>query len=93
MLRADVCVWYKRGFPCGSDESTCNAGDTVSIPGSRRALEEVMEIYSNILAWRIPWAEKPGAYSTYGHAELDTTEWLTHTRYNQAHYVKTVKKI
>ena len=74
MLRADVCVWYKRGFPCGSDESTCNAGDTVSIPGSRRALEEVMEIYSNILAWRIPWAEKPGAYSTYGHAELDTTE-------------------
>ena len=61
--------------------------------GQEEPLEEVMAIYSNILAWRIPWAEKPGAYSTYGHAELDKTEWLTHTQYNQAHYVKTVKKI
>ena len=24
-----------------------------------RSLEEQMAIYSNILAWKIPWAEKP----------------------------------
>ena len=52
-----------------------------------------MAIYSNILAWRIPWEEKPSAYSTQGRTELDTTERLTHTWYKQENYVKTVKEI
>ena len=30
------------------------------IPGSGRALEEVMATYSSILAWKIPWTEEPG---------------------------------
>ena len=39
------------GFPGGSNgkESTCNAGD----------LGSGMATHSSILAWRIPWTEKP----------------------------------
>ena len=36
-----------------------NAGDVGSIPGLGRPLEKGMAIYSNILAWRIPWTEEP----------------------------------
>jgi len=44
------------GFPGGSDgkESSCNAGGPSLIPGLG------MATHSSILAWRIPWAEKPG---------------------------------
>ena len=42
-------------------------------------LEKGMTIHSSILAWRIPWTEKPGGYSPWGHKESDTTERLTHT--------------
>ena len=28
--------------------------------GRKDTLEEEMETYSSILAWRIPWTEKPG---------------------------------
>ena len=50
------------GFPGGSDdkESACNAGDLDSIPGLGRYLEKGMATHSSILAWRIPWTEKPG---------------------------------
>ena len=65
MLRADVCVWYKQSFPCGSDESTCNARRHSFNPWVKKSpLEKGMAIYSSILTWRIPWAENPGAYST-----------------------------
>ena len=37
-------------------------------------LEKGMVIHSSILAWRIPWTEKPGGYSPRGHTESDTTE-------------------
>ena len=43
--------------------STCNAGvagDIGSIPRWKDPLEEEMTTHSSILAWRIPWAEKPG---------------------------------
>ena len=44
------------GFPGGSvvKESTCNTGDTSSIPGSGKAPEEGMATHCNSLAWRIP---------------------------------------
>ena len=35
-----------------------------------------MATYFSVLAWKIPWTEKPG-YSTWGHKELDMTERLT----------------
>ena len=58
-----------------------NTGDirNVSlIPESGRSLEEGMATYSNILAWRISWAEEPGGLSPQGHTELDTTEVTYH---------------
>ena len=40
-------------------------------------LEKEMATHSSILAWKIPWTEKPGGlYSLWGHKELDTTERL-----------------
>jgi len=30
--------------------------------------------HSSILAWRIPWTEKPGGLSPQGRKESDTTE-------------------
>ena len=48
-------------------ESTCNVGDTSSIPGSGRPLEEEgVATPSSILAWRIPWTEEPGGLQSMG---------------------------
>ena len=41
-------------------ESTCNAGNTGSVPGLGRSSGEEMATHSSILAWEIPWTEKPG---------------------------------
>ena len=44
-------------------ESACNAGDTGDtglILGLGSSPEEGMATHSSILAWRIPWTEKPG---------------------------------
>jgi len=49
------------GFPGGSEgkESTCNAREPGSIPGSGRSLGEGNgHSYSSILAWRIPQTEE-----------------------------------
>ena len=46
-----------------------NAGDvrdTDSIPGLEDPLEEGMETYSRILAWRIPLREEPGRLQSMG---------------------------
>ena len=41
-------------------------------------LEEGVATHSSILAWRVPWTEKPGGLQSLGSKkELDTTEWLT----------------
>ena len=45
--------------------------------GQEDPLEKEMATCSSILAWRIPWTEKPsGLYSLWGHKELDMTERL-----------------
>ena len=54
-----------RGFPGGASgkESVCNSediGDVDLIPESEDPLEEEIATHSSILAWRIPWTEKPG---------------------------------
>jgi len=41
-------------------ESTCNAGNTGSVPGLGRSSGEEMATHSSILAWEIPWTEEPG---------------------------------
>ena len=53
-------------------ESTCNAGDMGSIPGSGRSrgwedpLEEETATHSPILAWQMPWTEEPGGLQSMG---------------------------
>ena len=45
-----------------SKESACNiedAGNVGSLPGLGRSPEEGMATHSSVLAWRIPWTEKP----------------------------------
>ena len=41
-------------------ESACNAGEVDSVPGLEDPLEKKMATHSTILAWGIPWTEKPG---------------------------------
>ena len=38
----------------------------VSSLGQEDLLEEEMAIHSSILAWRIPWTEKPGGLQSIG---------------------------
>ena len=58
-------------------ESACNVEDLGSIPGSGRSLEKGMATHFSILAWRIPWTEKPSDYCPWGHKESNTMERLT----------------
>ena len=39
-------------------------------------LEKEMATHSSILAWEIPWTEKPARLQSMGHKESDTTERL-----------------
>jgi len=59
------------GFPGGSEvkASACNAGDLVRSLGREDPLKKKMATHSSILAWRIPWTERP-----WDLKELDTTE-------------------
>ena len=40
--------------------------DAGLIPGSEDPLEKSTAIHSSILAWRIPWTEKPGGLRSIG---------------------------
>ena len=40
-------------------------------------LEKGVVTHSSILAWRIPWTEKPVGYSPWDRIELDSTERRT----------------
>ena len=46
------------------------------IPGREDPLEKGMATHSSILAWRIPWTEKPDGLQSMGPQELDTSEQL-----------------
>ena len=62
----------KQDFPGGSvlrnpPANAGDAGDMGSIPGSGKIpLEEEMVTHSSFLAWKIPWAEKPGGLQSMG---------------------------
>ena len=48
----------------------------VQFLGQKDPLEKEMTTHSNIVAWEIPWTEKPrGATVHVGHKELDKTEY------------------
>ena len=48
-------------------ESACNIGDLGSIPGLGRSPGEGNATHSSILAWKIPWTEKPVGLQRVGH--------------------------
>ena len=39
--------------------------------GREDPLEEEMATHSSILAWKIPWTERPGGLQSMGRKELD----------------------
>ena len=41
--------------------------------GQEDLLEKETATHSSILAWKIPWTEKPGGLQSLGSQELDTT--------------------
>ena len=43
-----------------------NARDPGKILGLGRSLEEHVETYSNIIAWKIPWTEESGGLQLIG---------------------------
>ena len=45
--------------------------------GQEDTLEKEMATHSSILAWRIPWREKPGGYQLWGCRESDMTVQLS----------------
>ena len=48
-----------------------DARDMSSIPGQEDALENEMAIHSIILAWEMPWTEKPGTLQSMGSQRID----------------------
>ena len=46
--------------------------------GREDLLKKGKTTHSNILAWRIPWTEKPVGYSPWGHKESDMTHYHFH---------------
>ena len=62
-------TYIQASYGSSGKESTGNEGasrDMGSIPGSGRSLEEEMAACSNILAWKIPWAEVTGGLQSMG---------------------------
>ena len=51
-------------------ESVCSKGDPGLIPGWEDPLEKGMATHSSILAWRIPWTEKPGRLQSMGSSRV-----------------------
>ena len=56
---------WNSSFPSGSAVKNLPAVQKIWVPslGGEDPLEEGMATLSSILAWRIPWAEEPGAHS------------------------------
>ena len=60
------------GFPGGKESACQNAGDAGLSPRSGGPLEKVRATHSRILAWRIPWTEKPGGPQSVGSQKSQT---------------------
>ena len=61
-------IYTLLGFPGSSDgkASAYNGETWVQSLGLEDLLEEGMATNSSILAWRIPWTEKPGGLQSVG---------------------------
>ena len=56
---------------CNGKKSTCQARDSILIPGLGRSPGEGNGNHSGILAWEIPWTEEPRRLQSMGLQELD----------------------
>ena len=66
-------------FPCGSVIKTPPAKQNTWVwsLGQEDPLEKEKAVHSSILAWKIPWTEKPSKATVHGVCkESDMTEWL-----------------
>ena len=59
------------------EESACDAGDPGLIPGSGRSLGEEKGNPLQYLPGESHGQRSLAGYSSWGHKESDTTEWLT----------------
>ena len=75
------------GFPAGSDseESTCNAGDLISILGSGRSPEKRMATHSSILPGEFHGQRNLVGYSSWDHKESATNELLTCSHFTEVY--------
>ena len=76
-MKSVISTTIAGGFPGGSDskESTCNAGDLASVPGSGRSPREE---HGNPLGYSClenPYGQRSlASYSPWGHKESDMTK-------------------
>ena len=62
--------------------------------GQEDPLEEEMAFHSSVLAWEIPWTEKPGGPWSTGHKESNMTEHThTHTHTHTHSYTHTAREL
>ena len=68
------------GASSGSDgtESACNAGHWAWSLGQESPLKRGMATHFSIVAWRIPWSEKPGGLQTMGSQRVGQ-DWAANT--------------
>ena len=63
------------GIPGGSDGGSATWETWFQSLGWEDALEKQMGTHSSILAWRVPWTEKPGGlHNSWDRKESDMTE-------------------
>ena len=62
-----------------------NAGALGYIPGWEDLLEREMATHSSILAWEIPWTEKPGGLQSMGSQKSWITTEHRHTHVNHTY--------
>jgi len=88
---AQSCPTLIYRLSSGSDgkESTFNVGDLGLIPGSGRSPGERNATHSSILAWRIPWTEKPGGLQFIVSQRVGHDySHLKHTNHGFKHYLR-----
>ena len=67
---------HRLGFPGVPAVENPPAKQEVQVQslGCRDSLEKEMATHSSILAWEIPWTEKPDRLLSMGSQRVDTTE-------------------
>ena len=77
------------GFPSGLEHNLPAVQETwVRFLGQEDLLEKGMATHSSVLAWKIPWAEKPGGLQSMGSQRV-RHDWATNTFIYMCVYIYT----